>query len=219
MAWDQETTYHGADFERSYYGGNIYLTHRPTISTASSIIDENSVHGGSLHGGGAFSRTAATGRPNGLLIDVLRDKSAGGAAAVAAGSQKPPLYPAAGTESAAAAPAAAPPAAEGYSLGAAAGDCTGCTQSMATVAHSDSATSISDAATAASVGDAPAQIGSSAFQQQQHHLMNVVKAKSQGLLGKQDFVTQVLSAAARPELLQVSRECSWRVLQGGDGSG
>ncbi|WIA29400.1 hypothetical protein OEZ86_011904 [Tetradesmus obliquus] len=108
VPWNQDTTYRGADYEPSFYGGNLYLT-KTAFSAAGSSKDEGSAHGslgGSLHGAGG--------------------------------------------------------------------------------AHS--ATSIQQVPSVGPFGDVQQQ------QQQQQQLMSAVRAKSQGLLGKQDFVTQVLSA-------------------------
>jgi hypothetical protein len=220
VAWNQDTTYRGADYEPSFYGGNLYLTSaKSAFSAAGSSRDEGGVHGsaggslhGSLHGAGgaraaliaasndtAAAATAAedgggfgSSSGSGVLIGRRRNTSvtdlqslpeaphddAAAAAASNSGLAKPPVYPGSQQQQVQELlPSSSQPGAPGASY----------------VPHSDSATSIQQVAP---VGLAAAQ------QQQQQHLMSAVRAKSQGLLGKQDFVTRVLSA--QPELLGVS---------------
>lgn len=122
VPWTQDATYHGIEYERSFYGGQLYLAR-------SALSDEGSIHGA----------TAA----------------AAAAAAVAA--------------MAAANGDAAPSAAS----------CSG-----GTLKHSDSAAELAS---------------------QKEQLRNVVLAKQQGLMGREDFVARVLSSASvgGPDVLQV----------------
>jgi DNA polymerase IIIc chi subunit len=226
VAWNQDTTYRGAEYEPSFYGGNLYLTNaKSAFSAAGSSRDEGSVHGsaggslhGSLHGaggaraalnaasngnaatataaedGGGFGSSSGSGvlmgrRRNTSVSDLQslpeapHDDAAAAAAAAASNSglAKPPVYPGSQQQQQQVQellPSSSQPGAPGVSY----------------VPHSDSATSIQQVA--------PVGLAAAQQQQQQQHLMSAVRAKSQGLLGKQDFVTRVLSA--QPELLGVS---------------
>jgi serine/threonine protein kinase len=66
VAWDQEVTYHGDQFEKSYYGGRLYL-HKSAMSVAGSSVagDDSSAHGSShysssLHGGSMHGANGAS---------------------------------------------------------------------------------------------------------------------------------------------------------------
>eukprot|EP00775_Hariotina_reticulata_P010407 gene10407-10565_t len=234
VAWNQETTYHGNDFERSYYGGNLYLR-RSAISTASSIIDENSVHSTSLNGSMHRNSAAAaalepgkaavpplppawrasaavpaatavaastingsgSGSRKGLKSSSLRSKTA----ALDSSTSSPfPGQPLPTPFATCTASMAVPPSAD---------DCNG--NNGAAFTPSDSAASVHQTSRATSLpfanagllagdddADAPADAvgAAAAWTVQQQGLLDVVQAKSLGLLGKQDFVTHVLSAAA-----------------------
>lgn len=247
VPWNQETTYHGIDYERSYYGGNMYLV-KSAVSVASSVRDEGSLHGsigGSMHGhftagqglglkssstaptivaGGASSAAPPQHGKGGGLGGVLagvqsKNSNGGGGDGVQQDSTKPPLCPCHGS---------APDGPHVPSLLEMGGsrysvlphsrlEGNGSVQAYAVsevpaaypqalggpVPHSDSATSIQQASAAGAAGSAQLDDGPFAQQQQQQQLMSALRAKSQGLLGKQDFVTRVLSAA-RSDLLTVS---------------
>ena len=183
VAWNQETTYHGGDFDKSFYGGKLYLV-KSAMSIASSMQGDdsvyngslsngNSLHGGSMHGGGSMHRAAAASAALSAANDSAYDatsQTANGKAAAANASGKPPL-----------------PARPGSAGQSGAQQC------------SDSAASMSD-----SSGSAAAAAGKGK-QQQQHEaevLQGAVRAKSQGLLAQQDFVTRVLSVPSSSSALQ-----------------
>jgi hypothetical protein len=223
VAWNQDTTYRGIEFEPSFYGGNLYLTStKSAVSAAGSSRDEGSGHGsaggsmhGSLHGAGgaraalnaASNGTAAAAAEDGSgfgsssgsvligrrrntsvtdlqsLPEAPHDDDADPAAAASNGAPaRPPVYPSSQQQQQVLQeqPSVGPPS----------------VSSPTHVPHSDSATSIQQVAPGA-LADTQ--------QQQQQQLMSAVRAKSQGLLGKQDFVTRVLSA--QPDLLGVSACC------------
>lgn len=214
VAWSQETTYHGADYDKSFYGGKLYLV-KSAMSIASSMRDDdsvyngslsngNSLHGGSLHGnnsqhGGSMHGGASWHRANAALM-AANDSAyalpaasaagaggtAGAAAAAPAGSGKPPVPPSLGSSSQAAGGAAA---ANGDAVGAG-GGLKGVPQC------SDSAASIADGSGAAVAGKGKQQ------QQEAEMVKGAVRAKSQGLLAQQDFVTRVLSVPSNSTALQ-----------------
>jgi hypothetical protein len=199
VSWNQETTYHGGEFEKSFYGGKLYLN-KSAMSIASSMQDDdsvyngslsngNSLHGGSMHngsahGGGSWHRAAAA---NALLNSAANDSAyalgaahgtAGTAAAAAPVSGKPPL-----------------PARPSISGPAVNGDATGAGAAVKGAQQcSDSAASIADGSVAA--GGKVKQL------QEAEVLRGAVRAKSQGLLAQQDFVTRVLSVPSSSTALQ-----------------
>ncbi|KAF6253037.1 kinase-like domain-containing protein [Scenedesmus sp. NREL 46B-D3] len=200
VPWSQDTTYRGIDYEPSFYGGSLYLSAKSGFGGAGS--KENSVHGsnggsmhGSLHGAGG-ARAALNAAGNGdatagaaedgtaaaggsVLLGRRRNTSLSDLqslpeAPAADGPARPPAYP--GSQQQA---QEAPAAGQHY-------------------LSNTSATLYSEPATSSAQQAAPGGLGG-AQQQQQQQLLSAVRAKTQGLLGKQDFVTQVLSA--RSELI------------------
>lgn len=190
VAWNQETTYHGGDFDKSYYGGKLYLV-KSAMSIASSAPDDDSMYngsmhgngssrGGSLHGGSSWHRAAAAGTA--LSPTAAADMPASGQHA-ASRPGKPPLP----YRSASSAPLAqAGAAGNGLQSDAPGG-----------VQCSDSAGSIFDR-------ELP---GAAGKDKQQELLQGAVRAKSQGLLAKQDFVTRVLAVSSSSNALNKVGVC------------
>jgi hypothetical protein len=223
VAWNQETTYHGGDYEKSFYGGKLYLV-KSAMSIASSVQDDDSVcngsvhggstRGGSMHGGGSWLKASAAGSALGTVNDSAYgalSPTAGGAADVSvsngqtgnrggAGAGRPPLpY----RPSSAPSGLLAPGGGETQHGGAAAAaSADGGLYSGVQVPHtSDSAVSILDSSLATDKGKQQLQ--------EQELLQGAVRAKSQGLLAKQDFVTRVLTVPSNSSALQKvsSRHC------------
>jgi len=199
VAWNQETTYHGAEFERSFYGGKLYLV-KSAMSIASSMRDDDSVYDGSLHGGGSMHGASMNGgsvHGGGSLHGGAGWQRAHGSSSGVLGL--PPVPPAAGGSL----PSSNKPplAMRSGSVAAAAGGGGGGGQGMgdgAGLKCFDSAASISDSTAAAGSGKQQ--------QHQQQELLNgAVRAKSQGLLGKQEFVTRMLSVSSSSTPLQQVR--------------
>lgn len=193
VAWNQETTYHGGDFDKSYYGGKLYLV-KSAMSIASSGPDDDSVYngsthgngssrGGSLHGGGSWLKATAVGMPLSPTAAAAADMPASGQHA-ASRPGKPPL-PYRSASSAALAQAGA--AGNGVQSDTVPGG----------VQCSDSAGSIFDS-------ELP---GAAGKDKQQELLQGAVRAKSQGLLGKQEFVTRVLAVSSSSTALNKVGVC------------
>lgn len=223
VAWNQETTYHGADYDKSFYGGKLYLV-KSAMSIASSMHDDDSVrngsmhgssmHGGSLHGGGSWHRAG----PAGAALGTVNDSAYGALSATAGaavdasvnggngvqpggrapvGSGRPPLPYRVSSASGGLSDAAN--GAQKLDVAAGTGGPTGANGVLkGGVQCSDSAGSI-----AAADSSMPADKDKQQQQHLQHELLQgAVRAKSQGLLEKQDFVTRVLSVPSNSTALQ-----------------
>jgi hypothetical protein len=214
VAWNQETTYHGGDYEKSFYGGKLYLV-KSAMSIASSAHDDDSVYngsmhggslrGGSVHGGGSWHRAAAAGAALGTVNDSaygalsptaaadasVSNGQTGNRGVAAAGRPPLPYRP-----SSAPSGLLAPGGSDAQGAGAAAAaSADGGLCSEAQVTHtSDSAVSILDS-------NLPSDNGKQQLQEQEL-LQGAVRAKSQGLLAKQDFVTRVLAVPSNSSALQ-----------------
>jgi hypothetical protein len=239
VAWHQETTYHGGDYEKSFYGGKLYLV-KSAMSIASSMRDDDSVRGNSthagsmcggsyhgsnslqrgsllgggssLHGGGSWHRGLAAGAALGVNPSV----NSGVNSALNSG-----VNTASGSGSSVGVPAAAP---TGGGIGsnpplpfkpntAVAQNGTGGVQQQQpgpAAAEGDGVYShgiptLSDYA--ASIQGHNATADKDKQQQQQQHMLlqGAVRAKSEGLLTKQDFVTRVLTVPSNSTALQQVR--------------
>lgn len=215
VAWNQETTYHGGEYEKSFYGGKLYLS-KSAMSIASSVQDDDSVYngsmhggsrGGSMHGGGSWLKATTAGAALGTVNDSAYGALSPTAAAAAdvsvsngqpanrggVGAGRPPLpYRPNSAPSGLLAPGGSE-AQNGAAAAAASAD--GGLYSGAQVTHTtDSAGSMVDSSL-------PADKGKQQLQEQEL-LQGAVRAKSQGLLAKQDFVTRVLTVPSSSSALQ-----------------